>query len=145
MILALAEQPCSGSHLIHHFGLNLLSLIVWFHRQNLFNSVYHKVPYLDPVLFVLYTSPLASVIEKHSVLHHSYADNSQLQKSTEPSEVPQLLEAMLDCIADVRAWMTTNKLKLNNDKTEVMLPPLYGKLSQPKSEKSTARTLSNAL
>jgi hypothetical protein len=76
---------------------------------------------LGPVLFVLYTSPLANVIDKHSVLHHSYADDSQLQKSAAPSEVPQLLEAMQDCIVDVRSWMTSNKLKLNNEKTEVML------------------------
>ena len=72
--------------------------------------------------------------EKHSVLHHSYADDSQLQKSAEPSEVPQLLEAMQDCIADVRAWMTTNKLKLNNNKTEVMLlstPQMLHKITCP--------------
>ena len=89
---------------------------------------------LGPVLFVLYTSPLAKVIEKHSVLHHSYADDSQLQKSASPLEIPQLVQSMQDCIADVRSWMTLNKLKLNNDKTEVMLlssPQMSHKISCP--------------
>ena len=36
---------------------------------------------LGPVLFVLYAAPLSTVIEKHSILHNSYAVGSQLQKS----------------------------------------------------------------
>ena len=74
---------------------------------------------LGPVLFVIYTSPLAGVIEKHSVLHHSYADDSQLQKSAAPSKISRLVQSMQNCVSDVRDWMTLNKLKLNNDRIEV--------------------------
>ena len=39
---------------------------------------------LGPVLFVLYTAPLSAVMDGHSVLHHSFADDTQLQKSIPP-------------------------------------------------------------
>jgi hypothetical protein len=64
---------------------------------------------LGPVLFVLYTSPLSAVMDRHSVLHHSYADDSQLQKSASPREIPELIQSMQSCIEDVKSWMTVNK------------------------------------
>jgi hypothetical protein len=76
---------------------------------------------LGPILFVLYTKPLTSIIQNHSVTPHSYADDSQLQKRALPNEIPQLITSMQECISDVKTWMTLNSLKLNDDKTEVML------------------------
>ena len=46
---------------------------------------------------------------------------TQLQHSATPDRLPDLIDSMTDCIDDVRTWMTANKLKLNDDKTEVML------------------------
>ena len=79
---------------------------------------------LRPVLFVLYTAPLSTVIEKHFVLHHSYADNSELQKSALPHQIPDLFLSMEKCIADIKSWTTPNKLKLNDNKTEAMIVSL---------------------
>ena len=76
---------------------------------------------LGPVLFVLCTAPLSTVIEKHSVLHHSYADHSQLQKSATLHQIPDLFLSMQKCIDDIKSWTTLNKLKLNDDKTEAMI------------------------
>jgi hypothetical protein len=76
---------------------------------------------LGPLLFVLYTSPLSSIIQKHSVHHHSFADDTQLHKSAYISEIPELINVMKQCTDDVKSWMTANKLKLNDDKTEAML------------------------
>ena len=76
---------------------------------------------LGPILFVLYTTPLSAVIERHSILHHSYADDSQLQNSATPDRLPDLIDSMRLCIDDIKDWMTDNKLKLNDDKTEVMI------------------------
>ena len=47
---------------------------------------------LGPILFVLYTTPLSAVIERHSILHHSYADDSQLQNSATPDRLPDLID-----------------------------------------------------
>ena len=73
---------------------------------------------LGPILFVLYTTPRSAVIERHSILHHSYADDSQLQNPATPDRLPDLMRL---CIDDIKDWMTANKLKLNDDKTEVMI------------------------
>ena len=66
---------------------------------------------LGPILFVLYTTPLSAVIERHSILHHSYADDSQLQNSATPDRLPDLIDSMRLCIDDIKDWMTDNKLK----------------------------------
>jgi hypothetical protein len=76
---------------------------------------------LGPVLFVLYTTPLSDIINPHSVLHHSFADDTQLQKSSAPQNFDSLLSSMQDCINDIKSWMTFNKLKLNDSKTEIMI------------------------
>ena len=76
---------------------------------------------LGPVLFVLYTAPLSEIMSTHSVLFHSFADDTQLHKSAKPSHVGELVESMEACIQDIKSWMTCNKLKLNDDKTEALI------------------------
>ena len=76
---------------------------------------------LGHILSVLYTTPLSTVIERHSILHHSYADDTQLQNSATPDRLPNLIDSMRLCIDDIKDWMTDNQLKLNDDKTEVMI------------------------
>ena len=63
---------------------------------------------LGPVLFVLNTAPLSTVIEKHSVLHHSHTDDSQLQKSAPPHQILDLFLSMRKCIDEIKSWMTLN-------------------------------------
>ena len=57
---------------------------------------------LKPVLFVLYTAPLSDVMDSHSVLHHSFADDTQLQKSALPQQADELIQSMQQCIYDVK-------------------------------------------
>ena len=87
---------------------------------------------LGPLLFVLYTTPLSDIITSHSVVHHSFADDTQLQKSADPSQLDSLILSMQECILDVKSWMTFNKLKLNDDKTEAM------KISSPRMSTSVS-------
>jgi len=84
---------------------------------------------LGPVLFTLYTAPLSHIINRHQINHHFYADDSQIQSSVTPENLPSLLTNMARCFEDIQNWMTQNKLQLNADKTEAMLVGTKHKLS----------------
>ena len=76
---------------------------------------------LGPVLFILYTSPLASIINRHDLNHHFYADHTQLLNSALPENIHILLKTTSDCYLDIKHWMTQNKFRLDCEKTEPML------------------------
>ena len=74
---------------------------------------------LGPVPFVLYTTPLSSIIANHSVNHPLFADNTQLQKSAPLSKVTKLTKEFDACTDDIKhGWpkislnLTTTKQKL---------------------------------
>ena len=75
---------------------------------------------LGPVLFTMYTQPFVHIMRKFNILYHLYADDTQLYGSVYPNELPDLINRFEHCIAEVKAWMKVNKLKLNNEKTEVI-------------------------
>ena len=69
------------------------------------------------MLFTMYIKPLSAIIDSHSIIHHSFADDSQLQMSAPPDIISELLHSMQSCMSDVKAWATANMLKLNDSKT----------------------------
>ena len=76
---------------------------------------------LGPLLFTLYTTPVSSMICEHAIPHHLYADDSQLYVSFASGDSATALNGLQSCLASVHSWMSTNKLKLNPDKTEFFL------------------------
>ena len=89
-----------------------------------FAPVHSGVPQdsvLGPILLTMYIRPLSAIIDSHSIIHHSFADDLQLQMSAPPDRISELLHTMQSCIRDVKAWATVNMLKLNDNKTELML------------------------
>ena len=86
---------------------------------------------LGPLLFALYTHPLrGAVICQSGLSYHFFADDSQLHKSSVPSDFPVLVGSLTDCIEDIAGWMGDSKLKMNDDKTELMAIGTRSKLSQ---------------
>ena len=85
---------------------------------------------LGPLLFTLYTHPLSTVICQFGLSYNFFADDSQLHKSSVPSDFPVLACCLKDCIEDVAEWMADSKLKMNDDKTELMAIGTRSKLSQ---------------
>ena len=78
----------------------------------------------------------------HTIIHHSFADDLQLQMSAPPDRISELLHSMQSCISDVKAWATTNMLKLNDSKTELML--VTSKRSKHLHNLPTSITIDNA-
>ena len=50
-----------------------------------------------------------------------FADDTELYKSDSPSEAFTFSRTIEACISDVKVWIVQNKLKLNDDKTEILL------------------------
>jgi len=76
---------------------------------------------LGPFSYPVYTAALFRIAEKHGVIMHMYADDTQLFISFDPPECEEAKLRMMACLKDIRKWMAEHHLKLNDDKTEVML------------------------
>ena len=110
-----------------------------------FTHVHLGVPQssvLGPILFTIYIKPLSAIIDSHSVIHHSFADDLQLQISAPPDRISELLYSMQSCISDVKAWATANMFKLNDNKTELML--VTSKRTKHLHSPPTSITIGNA-
>ena len=91
-------------------------------------STMHPLPYgvpqgsvFGPFSFPKYTTPLSKIAMKHNINYHLYADDSQLYVVFEVNEGPAAAKRLENCIAEIRAWMKVNMLKLNDDKTEFLV------------------------
>ena len=68
----------------------------------------------------MYTAELIEIIEKYGLRVHLYADDTQVYGFCPPSDVAGLTNRLSACIDEIRCWMTSNRLQLNTDKTEVL-------------------------
>ena len=77
---------------------------------------------LGPEFFSDYGSPLADLIRSFGIQVHLYADDTKLYLAFKPgSSETTAMENIETCIEHVRRWMTSNFLKLNDDKTEFII------------------------
>ena len=75
---------------------------------------------LGPILFLIYTADLPSIVTAHGLSVHLYADDSQIYGSCRPDCTSALSSSLYSCSNSVSEWMRSNRLQLNADKTDVM-------------------------
>ena len=68
----------------------------------------------------VYTAPLSKVVKQHPVNHKSYADDNELYISFSAINEDFAITQLQNCVNDVKSWMRTNYLKMNDDKTKVI-------------------------
>jgi hypothetical protein len=76
---------------------------------------------LGPLLFIMYTTPLGSIVRHEDTNYSFYADDSQLYLFFELPQLTSATQQMEGTVSSVHAWMTQNKLKLNTNKTELIV------------------------
>ena len=90
---------------------------------------------LGPVEYSIYNFPVGDIIRQHHLQYHMYADDTQLYVAFGLSSENSLtlpIEILKNCIGEISQWMSTNRLKLDEEKTEVVIfktPHFKGKLS----------------
>ena len=71
----------------------------------------------------MYTKPVSDIIQQDRLSHHSYADDTQLYMTMDHSnnDWRDGLARIELCVSEIREWMNQNMLKLNYDKTELIV------------------------
>ncbi len=76
-------------------------------------------------MFTLYNSPLHDIATLHDINDHYYADGTQYVKSFKPTEDGQhqrlAYASLSNCIVGSILWMTSNRLKGNDEKTDALV------------------------
>ena len=95
---------------------------------------------LSPILYLIYVEPLGDIMGHLNVSFYFYANDTQLYVSFKSyiSGNPSRARSKLEPSArDIDIWMLCNKLKLNDDKTEMLIfhakyrpAPLLGQLQR---------------
>ena len=90
---------------------------------------------LGPLLFILYTTPLSTLISQSSAQHQLFADDTQLFLSFSAADFSFNITHLEQTVSKVSDWMSANFLSLNPSKTEFLLiglPQQLKKINNPK-------------
>ena len=80
---------------------------------------------LGPLLFTLYSAPIASIVRRHGLIAHLYADDTQLCIVFDQDDAAETIKRIKACIMEIKEWMAMNWLKLNDEKTLVVVVDTY--------------------
>ena len=73
---------------------------------------------LGPILYVLNTADVQKLVESIDFRVHHYADDTQFHDSCKSTDAAELAARAMRIIEAVRDWMSSNRLRLNADKTQ---------------------------
>jgi len=84
---------------------------------------------LGPLFFILYTTPLSTIMCNLSANHQLYADDTRLLLSFSALDFSHNIPHLENTITNVANWMSSNFLFLNPSKTEFLIFSLPQQLS----------------
>ena len=64
---------------------------------------------------------LSDNVQHQPLPHHSFSDDNQLYKSGHILQLQDIIQSTQCCISDLKDWMTNNKSRLNENKTDMIL------------------------
>ena len=75
---------------------------------------------LGPILFISYSAKVVAIIQHQGFKVHAFADDLQIYGSTAQNGAADRMARMSICIECVASWMSSNRLRLNPSKTELI-------------------------
>ena len=75
---------------------------------------------LGPVLYVLYTSDVANLVDAFGLGTHLYADDNKLYGHCSPSNSFELASRVLRAIDSIHEWMSSNRLSLSQQRQDTI-------------------------
>ena len=76
---------------------------------------------LGPLLFSIYTSPVANIARSFNIHHQQYADDTQLYIALDPSDQSNCIARLSSCLQALHDWFCLNGMALNPDKSDAVL------------------------
>ena len=73
---------------------------------------------LGPLLFLLYSADVPLIANQHGLGIHCYADDGQIYVFDKAAEAVGMINKVASCIEEIDRWMSSNRLKLNSEKTQ---------------------------
>ena len=73
---------------------------------------------LGPLLYIMFTADLSTLLATCSLLSHSYADDVQSYVHCRPSEAGETVRLMVSAADALTTWLSSNRLRLNSSKTQ---------------------------
>ena len=71
--------------------------------------------------YIVYTKPIEEIVHSHGLRIQSYADDCQIYGTFTDSEQHEAEKNIKQCQKAIISWLSVNYLKLNEDKTQVMV------------------------
>ena len=76
---------------------------------------------LGPLLFTIYTSPIARIAQFYNISLQQYADDTQLFIALSPHSPSTEISVLTTCLSNLHTWFCLNGMALNPDKSEAIL------------------------
>ena len=75
---------------------------------------------LGPLLYLLYTADVFDIKADCGLVGHSYADDTQVYISVPAADASIAMQRLAACVGRIDEWMGSNRLWLNQDKTQLI-------------------------